>query len=217
MIFWWVALYGLLHTFVMNRAQWIIASVMMLYTLFFLIWICWSGQKDNIGLNVIQEFGVKDSLYLFPLSLLPICNLMIGKDGCIDFWSSIFIMSVAIIEELFFRGFMLHFFVRQSRMLGVLLTSIIFALFHCVNLIQNDDHIYVFLQVICAFSVGLCFAATTIKYNSLIPCLVVHFLINVTGIINPISVGNSKEVCGLWICIAVYLFYAVFLYKEIQE
>ncbi|MES2595140.1 MAG: type II CAAX endopeptidase family protein [Verrucomicrobiota bacterium] len=74
-------------------------------------------------------------------------------------------------EELFFRGWMLRgFAAHYSKNKAIWFTAIIFGLFHL-----NP------WQFVVAVPIGVIFASLTLKTGSLLPGLVGHFIVNLTG------------------------------------
>lgn len=76
----------------------------------------------------------------------------------------------------FFRGLLLQRLKRYGLKACVLLSSGLFALYHLGNLFVIRDVGYVLLQTISAFSAGMCYAVSAILMDSLLPCVVAHFL-----------------------------------------
>lgn len=75
-----------------------------------------------------------------------------------------------ITEELVFRGIFLKNMSRVSQRFGIFMSAFFFALAH-----QNLP------QGILAFFLGILLAYITIKHNSLVPAIIVHFAVNATS------------------------------------
>jgi len=97
-------------------------------------------------------------------------------------WFLFVIMLIpGIWEEVAFRGVILNLQLRKYSILTVIfLNGIIFGLFHFVNLLAQNLFLTV-LQVIYASCLGISFAYMFIKTNSLLPSILVHYLINSVG------------------------------------
>ena len=222
MVFLWVALYGLVYLvsqkilLTIYATDWITALAMMIYVGLLLLWICRTGRRHEVNLNAVRRIHFWDCIYFVPLVLLPIFNVMTTDEYKIELSAVVFMLSVSLAEELFFRGFMLRFFIKRGNLSAVLFTSVLFALFHCVNLAEYYDFTYILMKVLCAFAVGICYSAITIKFKSLIPCFIAHALTNVTGIINPGYIGWGEKSWGLLICIAACAFYGIWLCRKIR-
>ncbi len=75
-----------------------------------------------------------------------------------------------ITEELVFRGIFLKNMSRVSQRFGIFTSALFFALAH-----QNIP------QGVLAFLLGILLGYITIKHNSLVPAIIVHFVVNVTS------------------------------------
>ncbi|MGN0647228.1 MAG: lysostaphin resistance A-like protein [Oscillospiraceae bacterium] len=75
-----------------------------------------------------------------------------------------------ITEELVFRGVFLKNMSRVSQRFGIFTSALFFALAH-----QNIP------QGVLAFLLGILLGYITIKHNSLVPAMIVHFVVNVTS------------------------------------
>lgn len=220
MVFFWVVLYGMTYTISIKVSQavhikdQIVGPAMLLYIGFLILWLYRTGQATVVGLCEIRKIRPGEYWYLLSLIVLPLFNLLTATEHRIDLFAVAMMLSASIAEEIFFRGYMLRFFAKRSNLLRVVITSVIFALFHGVNLIQNADVIYTFMQISCAFATSVCYCAITLKFNSLLPCIISHFLTNITGISNLQHVENSREMLGLWMYIAVYTGYGIWLCEK---
>ena len=119
-------------------------------------------------------------------------------------------LAVCATEELFFRGFLLRFLMRFGAVPAILLSSVVFALFHLVNLAAGSV-IYTLAQVLCAFAAGVCFAAAAALSGSLLPGFAAHLLSNITAAPAPADPAPL-----LWLCIALYCCYGAVLCKQLS-
>ena len=213
MIYVWIILYGLTHLCSETISQrhpalfWLVPSSMLLYTVLLILWICRTRQAKNIGLCA-PSFPLRTKwLYLLPLVLFPVHNLLTSKGFVPDLSTAALMLSVSVVEEIFFRGFLLRYVIRCGKPAGIILTSLLFSLFHIVNLIQGAPSSYTFLQMLWAFAAGLCYCTAAISFDSLIPCITAHFLTNITA--GPPPTQFYLESTDVWICGAVYVCWAL--------
>ena len=99
-----------------------------------------------------------------------------------DNWLILFAALVpGIWEELAFRGFVLtNLQQRFSTPVAVVISSIVFGCFHFSNLLGNwDDVASVVAGVIAATTLGLGWAYMVIRTNSIMPAIVLHYLVDV--------------------------------------
>ena len=116
----------------------------------------------------------------------------------------------AVVEELFFRGFLLRYLLRYGAIPAVLLSSAVFGLFHLVNWTAGSA-LYTWAQVLCAFAAGICFAAAAVRSGSLLPGFAAHLLSNLTAAPAPVEPHPL-----LWFCIALYGCYGAALCKSLS-
>ncbi len=211
MIFVWIFLYGgvyVLGEFFserVGRAHCITAFAVLLFAVAFAVYSQRKSQRKRCPPYALQA-RANALLSLTPLLCFPLGNLLTVQ-GAGNAYSYLLLFSVAAVEEIFFRGYLLSYF-RGKRWTGALVSSAVFALCHLVN-IGKATLAFVAMQTVSAFAVGLCFCALTIRYKSLLPSTLLHIAINLTG---AGSVSNAAwwyanvTVCGL-----LYLFYAVFI------
>jgi membrane protease YdiL (CAAX protease family) len=108
----------------------------------------------------------------------------------------IFHLRPAIWEEVAFRGVILSLQKkRYNQTIVILLNGIIFGLFHYVNLLTIPDPFSISIQVFFASCLGITFSYMYFKTKSIIPGIIVHFLINVFGILfYPFSITQINSV-----------------------
>lgn len=109
------------------------------------------------------------------------------------------ILLAAVLEEVLFRGILPLVLCRRGDVFCAVLSSLIFAAAHLVNLERGASPVFVLCQVLFALSAGLAFFGIVLSCGSLLPCMGIHFLINLTA---PVSPPEPKPL--LWLCIAVY-------------
>lgn len=182
---------------------------MICYVCFFLLWINKSQKNDYLRLKRNNYYETLKMIELLPLMVLPVFN--VGTYGFkFDFYTTITMLCVAIIEEIFFRGFLQRWFEKTSMLGAVCFTNIIFAAFHILNYVPNKEIVPLLIQMLIALCVGMCFSIIAIRNDSIIPCIVIHFLINVTGNNN---IGEMNILIVV-ICAMIYFFYGIYLWKR---
>jgi membrane protease YdiL (CAAX protease family) len=98
-------------------------------------------------------------------------------------WFFFIIMLIpGIWEEVAFRGVITKLNSRRySKRTTLIIVSVLFGLFHFVNLLTGNDLIGTILQVIYASLLGFLFGYMFIKTKSLIPSIIAHYLIDSVG------------------------------------
>ncbi len=102
-----------------------------------------------------------------------------------------------ITEELIFRGIILKNMSRVSQRFGIFTSALLFSLAH-----ENVP------QGVLALILGILLGYITIKHNSLVPAMIVHFVVNVTSTIftqlsqiAPLSADRLQTLVSIIICI----------------
>ena len=222
MIFFWIILYGATYitadklSQVLRLPDWLPALAMLLYVGTLLLWLVRTGRSHVLGLCPCVNLTLKDTLVLLPLLAFPIYNLLSAGGFNCSFSAALLMGSVSLAEEIFFRGALLRVFSRRGSLFGVLLTSVLFGLFHIVNLIDGADLRYTLMQMLCGFAAGLSYGAVTVKYRNILPCAAAHFLTNITGLGVTPTVASEGVPWGLWLCIAINACHGAWLCRQIR-
>lgn len=121
--------------------------------------------------NNFSIFGIKNSVDLSTESSTPFESFLNIVSVCVI---------PALVEEFLFRGIVLGKLRFFGESFALFMSSMLFALMHG-NIIQIPF----------AFIVGLSLAFITIKTNSILPCIIVHFLINFRSVFVSILLDNN--------------------------
>jgi membrane protease YdiL (CAAX protease family) len=85
----------------------------------------------------------------------------------------------SIFEEITFRGLVLAIFLRfYSKSKAILFSSIMFGLMHILTIADGRPPVWSAGQVLWAAILGIFYGYVTIKSNSLLPAMMVHYLGN---------------------------------------
>ena len=206
MVFFWIILYG----FIFHLASQPFAPLCFVAFDAALLWWCCTGKRrERLGITVPVLRG-KEWGYLLPLLLLPVWQLCLFRTLASDLLP---LATAVLAEELLFRGFLLPCLCRRSVNLGVFGTALLFALLHGLNYLGGYEPIYVALQVVTAFSAGLFWALLRLRSRSLLPCLLAHFLINLTAV--PDAVTVPLFFYGLLVCCLLMVCCSIPLYRRV--
>ena len=147
------------------------------------------------------------TVFLATIFAFPVCNLLSGLPSF--GLPMVYAALAAVAEEFFFRGFLFTALKKRGRFLAAIVSSAAFAILHLVNL-ANHPIDYTLLQVAAAFSVGFALCGLLWKTKKLLPCLLCHLLINLTGsdILSPLSVTLTI------LCIFLYAGFGVLLLNK---
>ena len=139
------------------------------------------------------------ALINFPLSALIQGKAEIVRTDLLGLYA-IYVISIALLEELIFRGVLLLLvsdFMRGKRyqyLLTALICSAIFSLFHLTNLFEGMDIGSVLLQCLYTFLIGGMLTIMMLKTKNIWLCVLIHALFDFGGllIIN-LGIGNPWD------------------------
>lgn len=101
-----------------------------------------------------------------------------------------------ICEEIVFRAVPAAHMMRcyndeKKIMLVCILTSILFALVHCTNLLQGADLGFTFIQLGNAFALGMILCTAYLVSGSIIPCMIIHTLNDIIAFMSSDAYSSS--------------------------
>lgn len=218
MFFFWLILYGAVYALsdaaaaVLNNSVWLSPLAMTFFICFLVSWVWLTGQRMAIGLTLPCP-GKKELLFLLPLLLFPLYNLFLTRPVSMSFSSLLLMLCICMSEELLFHGYLLSILSRRLGCRSIVIVSLTFSLFHFSNLLSGWPLDYVALQFVSAFAVSLYFCMIRLRFRSIIPCILAHFLTNITaGDLLPVYSVRSFTIWFL--CVILYLICSFLLYKN---
>lgn len=204
MLFIWVALYGAVNIIsdvvsgTTEGISWIGSWFLLGYSGLFVAWILLTGKKNSAGLIPPGRIHISDLIWLLPLTVFPVYNSLTAEFQSHGMSFLLYMFCVSFIEEIVFRGFLLSWLRQRGIMSAIIITSVVFAVMHGINFVENKDAMYVWLQILSSFVVSICYCAASVHFRSIFPCVAAHFLTNVIG---TGSVEGRNSEIWLGICI----------------
>lgn len=125
-------------------------------------------------------FSILAGEYIFDL------NIIFGWSESNNLGIFLFICSLTpgIWEEVAFRGVILTLLLKKySEKKAIIIDGVLFGCAHLFNIIRGQDILSTIIQMFYATCIGFSFAYMYIKTESLIPCIIAHYLIDA---INPL-------------------------------
>jgi membrane protease YdiL (CAAX protease family) len=129
------------------------------------------------------------------------------------------------LEEIVFRGSILHAFVRswgttnRGIFMSVLMSSLFFAGYHILYLAAEPPAI-VLSRIVVAFLLGILLGALVLKSGSIYPALFFHGLFNVAGYLNLTSTGTEATAFS-WLLLSLstvpLALYGLILLRDISQ
>ena len=205
------------------------------FGLFFIYLIFTSKYKEQLRFH----FEPKSLLWAIPVILVALVNfpyssLIMGtaKVTKMDYLGVLifYCLAVSLLEEMFFRIILFNFiFEKLSNkkypyILSVIITSLIFGVWHFINLITGAQIIATLIQVGYTTLIGCMLSVTFTKTKNIYFCILVHSVFDFGGfIINILGEGSFQDmwfwiltiVCGVFCGIHI-LFTSIKIEKQLS-
>lgn len=177
-------------------------------------------------INSLLVKSILPALLLFPVVNLGLTFLKystgviaIKFDAYCFFKELALLIFVAVAEELFFRGLVFReivFGYKYNPVLSAIVVSALFGAPHLLNTFSYATLHYAIVQTLCAFAISFNLSAIYYRFKSIVSCVVIHALINITSIglgngVEKLSL-NSFEVAMFLIVAVLYLFHGYRLF-----
>lgn len=178
-----------------------------------------------ISLKRVSYYGLtkvtnlKKYLYFIPLLLIASVNLWnginINNTPSEILFYILTMINVGFLEELIFRGFLFKMMAKDNVKSAIIVSSITFGMGHIINLLNGADLVPTLMQLCYATAIGYIFVIIFYKSKSLIPCIIVH------AVVNSLSIFNEENKLSLYIVtvfvVVVSMGYAFYINKTIKE
>lgn len=206
MFFIWLLIYGtvmLLFRYFAPWAPWAIPVGLLISTSALISWLLVQQKGTLVCFKKIPLSHWKHHLFFLPYLLPILSNLLFFGFRLQSALTILSIFLAVILEEVIFRDILLKFLCRRNYIWGIVLSAVLFAAAHLLNFEHGIAPVYLVHQVAFALAAGFAFAGITLSCETLLPCIGIHFLINITASDAFALPGKYQFV--LWLCIAVYL------------
>ena len=170
------------------------------------------------GLCVINPINYKKLLYFIPLVIMPILNLIFGVYMNYSIQEIVLIIITMIgasfMEEILFRSHLVRNYEPFGKGYAIVLSSMIFSMFHLLNLTSSANVLLTIIQLLSAFFIGLLFSSILIKTNTVIPCFICHSMINVSNIFMNQKISSINMLIIYSINILISLAYTIYIHSN---
>lgn len=202
MFFVWLMLYGIVMLLSRRFAAltpWAVPTGLLISTIALVGWLVWQQKRNVFYCKKLSFTCWKKQLFFVPY-LLPVAYHLLRFGWQLPALPEILTVFLAVVlEEVLFRDLLLRALCKKNLLIGCLLTSLLFAAAHFLNLGTGTEPVYVLLQAVYALAIGLALCAVAISSESLLPCIGIHFLINITA---GDSYGTPPQADPLfWVCV----------------
>lgn len=193
------------------------AIINTVFSVFLIVLMILLKRVSYYGLTRVHN--LKSYLYFLPLLFIVSVNLWNGINIQNTKSEIVFhiltMINVGFIEEIIFRGFLFKMMAKDNVKSAIIVSSVTFGIGHVVNLLNGADLVPTLMQICYAMAIGYLFVIIFFKSKSLIPCIVVHALVN------SLSIFNIENKVSLYIApiflIIVPIVYATYIHKKIKE
>ena len=174
------------------------------------------GIKKELGMTRWLQNG-KRLLWLLPMWVLSTGNLWGGVglryDGITTVMAVLSFLLVGVVEEIVFRGFLFNGMKKTGSLtVAIVVSAITFGMGHIVNLLTGHATAETLVQMVFAVAWGFLLTFAYLKGGSLLPCIVIHGLIDVFSVF-----ARDNEVAhGAYVIatVAVAVVYCLYLRKQ---
>jgi membrane protease YdiL (CAAX protease family) len=218
----WIVMYGIIYSFsekiseLFGENHILVVFPIIIYIVALYMFLKKKKRLSVYGLCFPKYWRKKDVGWLMPLLSFPFANMYLqGNQAMLqNSWIMfLLILLTVFMEELLFRGYLLVYLFEEcgidNKSIGMIISSVLFGMFHIVNLFQGADILYTMIQMLCACGIGLCLCVLVSQYKSIFPGTIVHYLINITSF----DMGKSNDhVLLFFFTLSVFhIFYAYLL------
>jgi membrane protease YdiL (CAAX protease family) len=137
---------------------------------------------NHIGLGIICSIVIL--LSAFGIALFSSWNIDTALEQILPptSWSLSYAIVPGIFEEVAFRGLIITCLMTKYKpKTSIVISSLLFGLAHSVNVLFGQDIIITLAQLGFAFFLGILLAYIVLKTNSLIPAILMHYLLDAIG------------------------------------
>ena len=223
----WIIIYGIIYSFsekfskLFGENHILTVFAIMLYIVVLYLFLKKRKRLSVYGLRLPIYWRNKDIGWLMPLLTFSFANMYFQENQTMlqNSWIMFILMLFSVfLEELLFRGYLLVYLLEKcgidNKWIGMIVSSILFGMFHIVNLFQGADILYTMVQMLCACGIGLCLCVLVSKYKSIFPGIIIHYLINITSF--DMGKSNYNVLLCFFILSVLHIFYACLLNRKLR-
>ncbi len=127
---------------------------------------------------------------------------------------SLSMICVGVLEELIFRSMLMKALLHKGPTFAIAISTLIFGLFHALNLIFGADLVPTLLQIGYSMAFGFMCCAFFYKTNNIIPCIICHALSNIFDTFLPQNTTLTFQYVGCAVMTVVSMGYGIYLLKS---
>lgn len=174
-------------------------------------------KLSMLGFRRTNYIFIKELYYFIPLiviALIPLfCGINVDSGTGMIFANLFLTLGIGFCEEIYFRGIICNLWLKRGEKTAIMVSSILFAVCHLMNLAGGANIIETILQICFAFVYGVVFALIFIACHSVWPCIILHTLHDFCSFISAEGTVLENIVLGS-IQFTILLCYAVIIMKK---
>lgn len=223
----WIIIYGIIFSFSEKTSQSfgedhiLTLFAIMLYLVALYLFLKKRKRLSVYSLCFPKDWRKKDIGWLIPLLTFSFANVYLRGNQTMlqSSWVMFLLMLFTVfLEELLFRGYLMVYLSEKcgvdNKWIRMIVSSVLFGMFHIVNLFQGADILYTMIQMLCAFGIGLCLCVLVSHYKSIFPGTIIHYLINITSF--DMGKSNYNVLLCFFILSVLHIFYAFLLNRKLR-
>ena len=163
-------------------------------------------------------------LYYVPLLILASGNLWNGValnySPAVTACRIVCMLCVGFLEEVIFRGLLFKAIAKDNIKSAVIISSATFGIGHIINLFNGSgmDLVGNLCQIIFAIAVGFLLVTIFYRGGGLLPCIIVHFAINMLGTFaNDANLTTEMHLLHLVVLIVITVAYTLILTRTLPK
>lgn len=195
--------------------------VLLMFAVFLVIYIEKHELTRVVGLSKISFYEVKKNLFYLPLFMIVLANGVFFYDRTIALkdiiLSIVYMILVAFLEELLFRGLLFKSIERDRRTkIAILITGLTFGFGHIINLLNGYIVINQIIQIVMATLIGIILSVLFVRTKSIVPGIIFHLFFNTVSILS-VNVTVLCDYISASIIILIALIYLLYLIKTMNK
>ena len=171
--------------------------------------------EEKYGLNGFPK-DMKRYLFFIPMFILATGNIWDGFalsfKGTELAIATLSMILVGFVEEMIFRGFLFKAMLGNGKAVpAIIISALTFGVGHIINLFTGQATLETIIQVIFAIGWGFILTMAFYKSGSLIPCIIVHSMVDAIALYGADTDLGSQIYIGVTIIVAAL--YSIYLAK----
>lgn len=156
-------------------------------------------RLDLLGFTRPNNGSFKQLYFFIPPIFVALTSFAYGIDtdkGIGMIFANLFLtFGIDFCEELYFRGIICNLWIEEERT-AIVISSILFAVCHLMNVVGGAGMIETMLQICFAFVYGIVFALIFVICRSIWPCIILHTLHDFCSFISADGTATEDIVVG---------------------